>query len=78
MVLVVTDDTNSARDVISISMITFYVKNKPQSVNNHTLKMGSAQNVCNVYNIFSCSLKNLELYLRISALASKKKVLHFI
>ena len=37
MVLVVTDDTNSARDVISIFMITVYVNNKPQSVNNKVM-----------------------------------------
>ena len=52
MVLVVTDDTNSARDVISIFMITiYYVNNKPQSVNNRTLKSGSGLEY--VYNIFS-------------------------
>ena len=59
MVLVVTDDTNSARDVISIFMITIYVNNKPQPVNNHTLKGGlGPEYVC---NIFSRSLKNLSI-----------------
>ena len=51
MVLVVTDDTNSARDVISIFMITIYVNKKQQSVNNHTLKGGLGLEY--VYNIFS-------------------------
>ena len=79
MVLVVTDDTNSARDVISIFMITIYVNNKPQPVNNHTLPESlQTQLKVSYFKIsFWCHRldKNTnEIFSKISALASKKRL----